>query len=120
MPVSKMSDEELVERFVHIALEQDQANIHGEHGRYNRLFDLMENVEEELKRRPGDRRDLLLPLYEHEILQVQLKAALATLAVAPKAARAVLQKLSDRNRYPEAASAREMLEALDDGSYEPS
>ena len=119
MPVSEMTDEQLVERFMVIALQQDQANLYDDYAWYNRLYDKMKEVEGELKDRAGDRRVLLLPLYEHENLHVLLKAALATLAVAPEASRAVLQKLSDRNRYPEAADAREIMEALDDGSYVP-
>ena len=120
MPVSEMTNEQLVEWFVAIALEQDRIERMNEPvSKYNRLYDKMKEVEGELKDRAGDRRVLLLPLYEHENLHVLLKAALATLAVAPEASRAVLQKLSDRNRYPEAADAREIMEALDDGSYVP-
>ena len=120
MPVTAMTDEQLVERFTVIALEQDQANLFSDYSLYNRLYDKMKEVEAELKGRDGDLRSMLLPLYEHKNAQVQLKAALATLAIAPEASRDVLQKLSDRNRYPEAAYAREMMEALDDGSYVPS
>lgn len=117
--LESLSAEQLVERFVLIAIEQDQAMLYDDNGRYNRLYDKMKNVERELKQRPGDQRKILLPLYEHENLQVKLKAALATLAVAPKASRAVLQWLSDRNRYPQAADARGMLRALEEGRYVP-
>lgn len=112
--------EELVERFVEIALQQDQALLFDEYGQYNRLFDKMEAIKATLKNRDGDQRSLLLPLYKHDNAQVRLKAALATLAVAPEAARAVLEDLSSSNRYPEAASARGMLRALNDGTYTPS
>lgn len=115
-----LTTEELVERFVAIGLAQDDANLYGEFDKYNCLYDQMEFVEAELKSREGDQRCALLPLCEHNNLQVQLKAALATLAVAPEASRDVLQKLSDSNRYPEAASARGMLRALDNGTYTPS
>jgi len=114
-----MTDEQLVERFTVIALEQDQAMLFDEYAWYNQLYDKMKEVEAELKTRAGDQRVLLLPLYEHDNLQVQLRATLATLAIAPEASRAVLQRLGDRNRYPQAADAREMMEALDDGSYVP-
>lgn len=118
--VTTLSQEQLVARFLVIALEQDQALLFDEYGRYNRLYDKMEAVEAELRNRDGDQRTLLLSLYEHDNAQVRLKAALATLALAPDASRAVLQEISDSNRYPEAASAREMMGALDDGSYVPS
>ena len=120
MPVSEMTDNQLVERFLVIAFEQDQAMLYDDNARYNRLYDKMKDVERELKQRPGDQRRVLLPLFEHENLQVQLRAALATLAVAPEASRVVLQRLSDRNRYPQAADAREMMEAIDDGTFVPS
>ena len=119
MPVSDMTDEQLVERFVVIAESQDEANLYGDTTEYNRLYDLMEEVEQELRSRPGDGRHALTEFLDHENAQVRYKAAVATLALAPEAARAVLQKLSDRNRYPEAADARSMLDALDDGSYVP-
>ena len=93
--------------------------LHDDNGRYNRLYDKMKEVERELKQCPGDQRTVLLPLFEHENLQVKLRAALATLAVASKASKAVLQWLSDRNRYPQAADVREILEAVNDGSYVP-
>jgi Domain of unknown function (DUF2019) len=118
--VALLTDEELIERFVAIALEQDYVERMDEPvSEYNRLYDLMEEVEGELKSRGGDRRSLLLPLYAHENAHVRLKAALATLAVAPEASRDVLQKLSDRNRPPEASNARRMLRALDEGRYIP-
>jgi hypothetical protein len=114
-----MSVNELVERFTVIALDQDRALLGDEIAKYNRLFDQMEAVEAELKERAGDQRRGLLPLYEHANAQVRLKAAMATLAVDPKAARDVLQRISDNQEYPEAAYARNMMRALDEGTYKP-
>lgn len=119
IPVSKMTEEQLIERFVYFAIEQDQAMLFNEIGYYNRLYDKMEEVEQELKRRPSDQRRVLLPLFEHDNLQVKLKAALATLAIAPEESTAVLRWLDKRNRYPQAADARSMLDALDQGRYVP-
>jgi hypothetical protein len=45
--------EQLVERFVATALEQDKALRHGQHAKYNRLFDQMETVKQELQRAHG-------------------------------------------------------------------
>lgn len=115
-----MSSQQLVERFLAIALEQDQAVLYDDFALYNRLYDQMSAVEVELKSRIGDQRSLLLPLYQHENAQVRLQAALATLTVAPDASRAVLQEISDRNEYPQAADARGMLRALTEGTYTPS
>lgn len=110
---------ELVERFTAIGLEQDEALLLDEIGKYNRLYDDMEALEKELKERTGDRRDSLLSLFDHKNAQVRLKAAIATLAIEPEAARKVLQNISDQNEYPQAASARSMMRALDEGRYIP-
>ncbi|MCC6778780.1 MAG: DUF2019 domain-containing protein [Hyphomicrobiales bacterium] len=61
----------------------------------------------------------MLPLLDHANAQIHLKAALATLSVAPEAARRTLQRISDRQEYPQAAAARGMMRALDDGTYVP-
>lgn len=111
---------ELVDRFVKIALAQDEAQLYGYFKRYNQLYEENEQLEAELKNRSGDERRLLAPLYEHPNAQVRLNAALATLAVNPEAARRTLQIISDRDEYPQAADARGMMRALDEGSYVPS
>jgi hypothetical protein len=112
--------EELVDEFLSMALAQDEALLEEEYGKYNRLFDRMEDVKETLKNRDGDERRVLLPLLGHRNAQVRLKAAIALLAVKPDAARATLQQMSDANEYPQAARARGMLKALDEGRYVPS
>src|SRR4051794_29489504 len=110
-----MSVTDLVERFVAIALAQDEALRWDEIGKYNRLYDQMEEVKAELKNRASDERHALLPLHTHPNAQVRLKAAIATLAVAPESAGLVLQAISDREEYPQAAYARGMLRALEEG-----
>lgn len=117
--VQQMTVVALVQRFEVIALEQSMALDLDETTKYNRLYDQMEEIEEELRSRDGDQRKVLLPLYDHANAHVQLKAALATLAIDPESARKVLQDISDRNEYPEAASARSMMRSLDEGTYTP-
>jgi len=85
--ISDMSVDELVEKFTAIALAQDEAMLMDEHAKYNRLFNQMDVIGNELKSRAGDQRRALLPLYDHRNAQVRLTAAIATLAVAPDAAR---------------------------------
>ena len=87
--------------------------------KYNRLFDQMEAVEEELKVRGGDQRQALLGLYDHPNGHVRLKAAKATLAVAPEAARRALQSIIDRREYPHALDAGMTIRALNDGTFVP-
>jgi hypothetical protein len=112
--------EELVQYFVAIAVVQDKAVRRGEIAKYNRLYGEMDAVGQELKQRPGDQRRALIPLYEHPNAQVRLKAAIATLTLAPDAARQTLQIISDREEYPQAADARGMMRAVDDGTFVPS
>lgn len=117
--LTEMSVDELVERFKQIALAQDAADLRDEITKYNRLFDLMGDVEEELKQRPGDQRRALVSLFDHPNPQVRVKAAIRALAVAPKAAREALEILDERNELPQAADARGILWGLDDGTYKP-
>lgn len=105
----------LVTRFSKITLEQDNAQLFGRIGLYNRLYDDIIAVKNELVARPGDQRSALMSLYSHSNPQVRLKAAQWSLAVAPASARQVLQDISDRNIYPQAAYARQSLDALDRG-----
>lgn len=118
--LQEMTVEQLVERFATMALEQDEALLMDEIGKYNRLYDKMEELEQELKGRDSDQRRLLLSLLDHPNAEVRLKAAIATLAIEPETARKVLQSISDSNEYPQAAYARGMMSALDAGRYIPS
>ena len=111
--VKTMSVNELVERFVAIALDQDRALFNDEIAKCNKLYDQMDKVRNELKNRPGDRRSELLPLYSHPNIQVRLKAALTTIEIAPEAARKVFQKIADSRRYPQATDALAAIWRLD-------
>jgi hypothetical protein len=115
----EMTIDQLVELFVAIALEQDKAIRAEANARFNKLYGELEMVEGELKRRPGDQRRALIPLFKHPNAQVRLTAAIATLVLAPEAARRTLQYITDRDEYPQAPNAFGMIRALDDGSYKP-
>ena len=112
-----MTVEQLVEQFTSIALEQDEAILSEDNRKYNRLFDRMTLLKQELKNRVGDQRRALLPLCDHESAQVRLQAAIAIVAVAPEKARQTFQIISDRNEYPEAADARSWMRTLDEGRF---
>jgi hypothetical protein len=58
-------------------------------------------------------------LHNHPNAQVRLTSAIETLALEPIESRRVLQSISDRNEYPQAANARGMMMALDEGRYTP-
>lgn len=106
LDLRSMTVPQLVTRFSEITLEQDNAQLFGRIKLYNRLYDDIIAVKNELAARPGDQRSALMSLYSHSNPQVRLKAAQLSLAVAPAAARQVLQDISDRSIYPQAAYAR--------------
>jgi hypothetical protein len=112
--------DQLVQRFTVIALDQDNALRRGQHAKFNRLYDDLDAVQQELKNRAGDQRQALIALLRHPNAQVRLKSAIATLALVPDAARTTLQTISDQNEYPQAAYARDMINALGDGRFSPS
>ena len=117
--LEEMTIPKLVERFTTIALNQFQAELYDETAKYNRLIDEMLAVEQELKKRAGDQRSALVPLFAHPNPQVRLMAAELTLAVVPAAARQTLQELWDRKEFPQAAYAMGTLRALDRGDRKP-
>ena len=111
--------DELVETFVSLCIAQDRELLRGDVPAINRLFDQIEAVKQELKSRPGDQRSALVPLYQHDNMQVRLKAAKATLAVAPGAARKALMEIQASGWQPQAGDAGMSLWNLDRGVFKP-
>jgi Domain of unknown function (DUF2019) len=114
------SVQELVARFVSIGLAQYDALYVVDTKKYNRLYAMMVDIRNELKRREGDQRRALLPLLGHPNPQVRMKAANSLLAISPELARKALESVRDSAIFPQAADASGMLRALDDGTYVPS
>jgi hypothetical protein len=114
LPVS-----ELVERFADMGVRQDKALLEDEIAKFNRLFDQMESVKAELKSRTGDQRRALLTLFNHPNMQVRLKAAKATLALAPVEARQMLKAISESGWQPQAGDAGMCLWNLARGVFVP-
>lgn len=119
MKLDDMTTEALVERFAEIGIAQDEALFHDQCSKYNRLYDKMEAVDGELRRRGTEARRALGRLYSHPNVQVQLKAATRTLAVFPVEARQVLQAIHNSKWYLQSGDAGMTLEALDDGIFKP-
>ncbi len=113
------SVEQLVERFLALSIEQDDAQRRDEIAKYNRLFSREHAVVDELKRRNGDQRRVLARFYGHANLRVRLNAAHATLAFMPEEARKVFEVISQSGRQPYCADAAGTLRNLDSGSYKP-
>ena len=110
---------DLVALFIALGLDQYQARLRNEQNRLNRATLEMFDVCEELKARAGDQRSALLSLYSHPNLQVRLMAAKLTLAVAPAAAKQLLQEIADSKEYPQAGDAGMSLWALKQGIFRP-
>jgi hypothetical protein len=87
--------------------------------KHKKLFTDMFAVTHELKRREPDAGLALTKLLDHPNFQVRLQAAKATLAVAPDAARKVIEAISESSRFPQAGDAGMCLEALADGIFKP-
>jgi Domain of unknown function (DUF2019) len=118
--LKEMSVGELVERFVAIALDQDKAIFDEDNTKFNKLYDQMQSVKDELRARPGDQRNALRALLDYPNMQVRLKAAITMLALAPDISKEVLRQIADSNRLPQAADAGLILNGLRDGSFVPS
>jgi hypothetical protein len=110
---------QLVQEFLTVTVAQYRADLVEDIPKYNRLYRRMKLLEQELKGRAGDQRRALLPLCDHSNAHVRLRAAVATLALAPEKARETLQIIHDRREYPDAANAFGLLIGLDDGPYVP-
>ncbi len=114
-----LSEEQLVERFLTLSVEQDEAQQYDDLARYSRLFSRKSAVVDALKRREGDRRRILARFYDHANLKVRLNAAHATLALMPQEARKVFEIIAQSGRQPYRAYAAETLSNLDSGFYKP-
>lgn len=115
----RLSIEDLLHHYVEIGIQQDVALTDLETRRFNRLFDRMIEVEQELSVRGDQARLRLLTLYDHPNAQVWLNAIKETLAVAPKRARKALKELADSSDYPQAGDAGMTLDDLDSGEWQP-
>jgi hypothetical protein len=114
-----MSVVQVVDHFAATAARQGDALLGGDIAQVNRLFDQLEAIEGELKSRPGDQRTALTALYDSPNLHVRLKAAKATLAVAPTSARAQLEQIEASGVQPQAGEAGMSLWNLDRGVFKP-
>jgi len=110
---------ELVDRFTVTQLAQFEAELQSDIGKQNRCVRQAMAIADELKGRPGDQRSALLALYEHPNVQVRLMAAKLTLAVAPTAAREVIQTIADSRKYPQAMDAGMCLWNIERRIFKP-
>jgi uncharacterized protein DUF2019 len=117
LALKDLSLDQLLQRFVDLALDQDRALLEGDIPSLNALGEALHAMSIEMKSREGDQRRALLRLYDHPNIEVRLTAAKATLAVAPEMARRAIQAIAESGEYPQAAYARMALSSLDRGTF---
>lgn len=117
--LKKMSTAELAKVFVGFAIQQYDHILISEVKQTNLYYRKMKAVELELKSRLGDQRRVLMAFYDHANPNVRVKAAKATLAIAPAAARQVLEMVAETCYGPEKLEAGMSLTNLDRGIYKP-
>jgi hypothetical protein len=117
--MSNKSSSELMTFYADISVRQDNVIFDRSNTRFNKLFREKSAIESELKSRAGDQRQVLLNLYDHPNMQVRLNAAKATLAIAPAAARDLLQAIHQSGWQPQAGDAGMCLWTLDEGIFKP-
>jgi hypothetical protein len=114
-----MTNEELIEQFVASCLGQFQAELESNIKKQNEFITHWMAIAAELKNRPGDERSALVKLYDHPNIQVRLNAARLTLAVAPVAARQVVETIAASRKYPQAGDAGMCLWTIEQGIFTP-
>jgi|SRR5579863_1003483 len=107
--------DELVAEFAEICLVQDKELCNFRLHKRPELLRRIIAIVDELRRRGRDARLALTRLYDHPCMQVRLKAAKYTLAVAPVPARQVIEKIANFGHMPQAAEAGFTLQHLDEG-----
>ena len=117
--LQQMTVDQLLARFAAIGIDQDKALLRNEIAKFNRLYDEMDGIENELKARDGDQRRALVGLYDHPNAQVRLNAIKATLAVSPEQARRMLNVMANSREYPQAGDAGMTLVNLERGIFKP-
>lgn len=117
--LKSLTTEELTRLFEQLCIQQYDAIEGNLIASYNRRYDKILAIQNELKSRPGDQRRVLMGLFGHPNMQVRLTAAHANLAVDYIAARRELQAIVDAQWFPQAGDAGMTLENLDSGFYRP-
>lgn len=117
--IKSLTAEELKHLFEQLCIQQYDAIEDNAIASYNKRYDQILAIENELKSRPGDQRRVLMSLFGHSNIQVRLTAAYANLAIDYIAARRELQAIVDEQWFPQSGDAGMTLWNLDRGVYRP-
>ncbi|WP_293808898.1 DUF2019 domain-containing protein [uncultured Bosea sp.] len=117
--LTALTAQELKDLFEQLCIQQYDALEGNAIASYNKRYDQILAIQNELKARPGDQRRILMSLFGHPNMQVRLTAAHANLAVDYIAARRELQAIVDEQWFPQSGDAGMTLWNLDRGFYRP-
>lgn len=117
--LSKLSTSELVDMFGELSVDRHSAMIGFDPKTYNRLGDVLGDIEQELKSRGLQDRQALLALFKHPHAAVWSDAAKAVLGFAPEQAIHVLEFLAECDHWLLKANAAMVLEMYRKGDWRP-
>jgi hypothetical protein len=117
--LKSLAAEELKRLFEQLCIQQYDALEGDAISSYNKRYDQILAIQNELKSRPGDQRRILMSLFGHPNMQVRLTAAHANLAIDYIAARRELEAIVDEQWFPQSGDAGMTLWNLDRGVYQP-
>lgn len=114
--IKALSEDELLDQFVAFSIDQYEAIRYVQNTRkYNRLFDKLSEIVEELKARGEERFRSIERLLDHSNIQVRLNAARRLMASSPKLARRALEDIEKSGIFPQAGDAGMALSLIDAG-----
>lgn len=103
-----MSSDELVSAYEKIIVEQDKSFLLSKIAKYNREYKIRAAIVDELRARPGDQRQLLVPFLDRREPWMRICVASDTYSLNPERSRQYMQTVVDYPFDPyrgEAASA---------------
>ena len=108
-----LTDDELVDRFGQLALRQHRTLESDDSDAYNALYDQMQPIEFELKRRGRSRHARLMRLLSHSNITVRLETARRLMETVPEEARPVLEEIRTSGQFPHVGDAGMLLAHYD-------
>ena len=122
LDLSKLSLDELRQRFEEICLVQDETQFQDEEQgaeQYGACYTALQSVSNELKRRGAEARRALCDLFTHPAAHVRLQAALFSYGAAPMEARCCLEQLRNAKTLHDSFAAGMALRSIEDGTWTP-
>lgn len=105
LDLSKLDIGALLKLHVEWSVQQDVALQRANISKVNELGGRINQINKELKSRPGDQRSALAPLLSHPNAQVRFNAAQSLIRILPIEARQTIQVIADSGVFPLAGHA---------------